>query len=338
MASSAQSSLKAWLTAKEDVTQLRAEREAAERRVEEQRAADCARVGLAWPRSAVSKKKRDPGRPPLQELYEEELYRLILRNQLPASVTHDVPRSWSPGCDLNEPDLALLCCRRPATPATQQRQQSTSAGSGDAGEALAQESGHAVDRPTSKRGRVQDEHVEAAQEPGTEHTASRKRKKVHFPLEVRQWFVEFAELQSQREGWSMARSLCEATNLAPDLFSHINPETPRGWQNSQKPPAGNPGRPNKLTDAVRSVLAKLAKDVSVCLPCASPLLTVLFNQQLTKLGIETEVSLSWTRRFLIALGFGVKQFGEQESRTITEQDARDARDNMMMKVLFMGHG
>ena len=82
------------------------------------------------------------------------------------------------------------------------------------------------------------------------------------------------------------------------------------------------------------MLAKL-KDVSVCLPCTSPLLTVLFNQQLTKLGIEIEVSLSWTRCFLIALGFGVKQFGKQESRTITEQDARDAHDNMMMKVLFM---
>ena len=150
--------------------------------------------------------------------------------KLPASATHDVPRSWSPGCDLNEPDLARR--QRPATPAAQQRQQSTSAGSGDTGEAMAQESGHAVDRPTSKRGRAQDEHVEGAPEPGTEATASRQRKKVHLPLEVRQWFVEFAELQSQREGWSMARSLREAINLAPDLFQkrrgggriHRNPE------------------------------------------------------------------------------------------------------------------
>ena len=198
MASSAQSSLKAWLTAKEEVTQLRAEREAAERRIEKQRAADSARVGLAWPRSAVSKKKRGPGRPPLQELYEEELYRLILRNQLPASATHDVPRSWSPGCDLNEPDLARR--QRPATPATQQRQQSTSAGSGDAGEAMAQESGHAVDRPTSKRGRAQDEHVEGAAEPGTEDTASGQRKKVHLPLEVRQWFVELCGVAVSARG------------------------------------------------------------------------------------------------------------------------------------------
>eukprot|EP00971_Amphidinium_carterae_P104276 2065173-Amphidinium_carterae.1 len=114
------------------------------------------------------------------------------------------------------------------------------------------------------------------------------------------WFLDYADAQQKRFGWSMRRSLVQAKTLAPELYSHLDPSVPTRWQRTPK--RSSTGRPAKIKDAHMTVLAELVHAVTLVLPMSAPSLRVLLNEELKRLGAEQAVSVSWVRRVLQVLG------------------------------------
>ena len=51
-----------------------------------------------------------------------------------------------------------------------------------------------------------------------------KRQKVHLEQFVKDWFVDFANLQRSKRSWTWRRSFQEAQRLSPNVFGSVHPD------------------------------------------------------------------------------------------------------------------
>ena len=58
-----------------------------------------------------------------------------------------------------------------------------------------------------------------------------KRQNVHLEQFVKDWFIDFADLQ--KRSWTCLRSFHEAQRLSPDVFSSAHSESTRRWKHSR---------------------------------------------------------------------------------------------------------
>jgi hypothetical protein len=49
---------------------------------------------------------------------------------------------------------------------------------------------------------------------------------------VKDWFLDWAELQKKRHGWGALHTMRAAKELAPELFEHVHEDVPRRWRRS----------------------------------------------------------------------------------------------------------
>eukprot|EP00971_Amphidinium_carterae_P112059 2219575-Amphidinium_carterae.1 len=136
--------------------------------------------------------------------------------------------------------------------------------------------------------------------------------------EVKEWFLDYKDIQSKRFGWSVSRSLREAKAMAPEIFDAVRDSVPRRWHRDTRP---IPGRPKLLKDAELTVLSSLAINVCGKVPVAAPVVQSIFNTQLKEMGSEYTVSVSWTRKFLSDIDLNWRKFIRKSSTLISEDAA-----------------
>eukprot|EP00971_Amphidinium_carterae_P043292 851772-Amphidinium_carterae.1 len=165
-------------------------------------------------------------------------------------------------------------------------------------------------------------HVTAEDAEGVvEETVSKKKKTtVHLDHEVKVWFLDYADAQQKRFGWSMRRSLVQAKTLAPELFSHLDPSVP-----TPKSKKSSSGRPAKIKGAHLTVLAELVHAVTPVLP---------IGLELKRLGAEQAVSVSWVRRFLQDWGLNYGKFIRQSAVGFTEGKIQAHTHNFTLKIVY----
>eukprot|EP00971_Amphidinium_carterae_P112101 2220406-Amphidinium_carterae.2 len=224
-----QSTLKSWTFVGQAAKAAKAKRQAAEVMSAAEKKQLAAIIGLSRPPP-----KRFRGRPSLQQLCQDALYKHINNGDLPVGVSGDMPIWWARGKPVVLDDDVVLC---------------------DVAQSIV-----VVDGTSSSTNfPVPAQDLEALQvcedagqeavgaEDALEETVANKRKTIHLAHEVKVWLLDYAEAQQNRFGWSMRRSLTQAKTPAPELFSHVDPCVPTRWERTPK--KSSTGRPSKIKDA-----------------------------------------------------------------------------------------
>ena len=206
------------------VSRVSTEAERAEQaRLESARLAERAAVlAQPWPRPP---QKRKLGRRSRNLLYLDALYAHIRSQDSMDGVEPFAPSWWSPGQAVRRTakDIETAIAESAAAVPLRSANLATSASAETATAEIAIEEA-AVAGSEGAAG------SSGAQAEATEEAPPPKEKKVHQSNELKAWFVQYAELQSRKAGWSMSQSLCSAARMAPGLFDQINPDTPRKWR------------------------------------------------------------------------------------------------------------
>eukprot|EP00971_Amphidinium_carterae_P120939 2395797-Amphidinium_carterae.1 len=148
---------------------------------------ECERLGLEWPRLAAKQCRR---RPKFETLYKEELYKLMWDNSFPTTATSTMPVGWVFGRPIVSDIKGVL--------------------------ALVREEGAAFEEAEVE---VLEDDAEDRVDEGAEPILRKKQKKVTVEQAVKDWFIEFHNLQYQSKGWALTQSSAEAVSLAPSLFA-----------------------------------------------------------------------------------------------------------------------
>ena len=93
---------------------------------------------------------------------------------------------------------------------------------------------------------------------------------------------------------------------------------------------------SKLPDAALTILAEVALAVTKKLPLGSPTLTLIFQKEINKMGLETKINERWVRDFLGGLGYtyGANQCPGQ--KTFTAEGVAESQFRLKLKVAFLG--
>eukprot|EP00971_Amphidinium_carterae_P277313 5503771-Amphidinium_carterae.1 len=161
----------------------------------------------------------------------------------------------------------------------------------------------------------------------------KRRKKVHVSDDVKNWFLDYCDIQWSRFQWPTTKCLKEAQALAPELFGGIHADTPRKW--SRTPCKASSGRHQLLPDAHMTVLSEYVTHVCEQLPVNSPVLTVVFNEHLKNMGLKITVSERWTRRFVKQLGYNFRKCCRQSAVDIPQASATDMQQNLAQKIRYI---
>ena len=117
-----------------------------------------------------------------------------------------------------------------------------------------------------------------------------KQQKVHLEHFVKDWLIDFADLQKSKHSWTLLRSFQDAQRLSPDVFGTVQDER------------RTCGRPTSLCAARTTLLSEVVAEVSSTVGVSELNLSVSFRMELSELGIAWTPSSSWTENFLRGRG------------------------------------
>ena len=130
-----------------------------------------------------------------------------------------------------------------------------------------------------------------------------KRRKMHVPLEVKEWFCSLTRVMPD---WTMSQCFRFAKRALPSIFEHMHIDTPRRWF-SHKTPGTALGRRRSLEPAVVLALADIVSRVCSRGCCGAGVVAELLNAHLETLGIAYRFSTRQSRKFMRSLGYSFKK-------------------------------
>ena len=124
-----------------------------------------------------------------------------------------------------------------------------------------------------------------------------KRQKVHLERFVKDWFIDFADLQKSKYSWTWLRCFQEAQRFSPDVFGSVHRVSTRRWKHSRGQDEGRTcGRPTTLCAAHLTLLCQVVAKVSSVVGVSSTTYQFLFRIELSEIGIAWTPSSPWTRQ------------------------------------------
>jgi hypothetical protein len=149
---------------------------------------------------------------------------------------------------------------------------------------------------------------------------------------VKDWFLDWAALQTSRRGWGIVQTLRAAKELAPELFAHVHEDVPRKWKRSSaRPLVESRGRGVFLSDAHMTVLSEIVGVVIAKVPVAAPVMREIFNQQLERLGAAPIKSNQWVCSFLAQCGHSWRRHSRFCAETHSLAQQIDLQQNVAQK-------
>lgn len=298
-----QLSLNAFVARGATAAQQRQLREKTATEAEAKKASEAARIGLAWPRCG----RRRVGAPSRQDRWVELLYAQINQGLLiPEGLTANVPGWWTPGQSLVSAVDALSAeLAEIPTPTP----------------------------PPSADPVVDAAAIEAVEAPDPEAVGvpPKKRYKTMDP-DVKEWFLTTHDVMVAKHNWGLVRALRWAKQVAPELFAHLHPDTPRKWK--AEPLAEKRGRRSLLSAGVVSHLASTAERICEAFPVGASVMKVVFEEELKAMKIYQTLSLRTVQRFMETQGFTFRAKGCAR-KTFTDAQAQDAIDNVAQKLAYV---
>jgi hypothetical protein len=133
----------------------------------------------------------------------------------------------------------------------------------------------------------------------------------------------------------MARSLRMAKELAPDLFSDVNKDTPLRWK-SPEPSTKKTGE-CELSSVALMKLADIARATSIAVPVSAPVYLKIFEEQLQVMEIDLKLHLHWVQSFLRELGLTWGRSSGDAAKQDDPDSIEEARENFRLKIVFIRH-